>query len=350
MAARSTPPAPGRPFWRAAVLAAALGPVLGNPLHAAATQPPSTRAAARLPQALQAPMLGLACAGNRQVAVGDHGVVLLSDDGGAQWRQARSVPVDVTLTAVSFADARQGWAVGHRGTVLHTQDGGETWAAQRSNDATGGEDRPLFSVHFFNPREGVAVGLWSTVLRTEDGGRSWQAQDTGLGKASGRADLNLYQLFTDAQGRLYATAERGTVLRSRDRGRSWEALATGQAGSLWSGVALPGGRLVVAGLGGALLRSDDEGRSWQALGSGARSALAGLAASADGTELLAVGADGTQLLSRDGGSSFALQQRPDRLPLLAVGRCGTAAWTVMGAAGPVVPVVPVVPVTSPGKR
>jgi photosystem II stability/assembly factor-like uncharacterized protein len=307
---------------------------LAGSAQAAPTAPPSVRAAALLPQALHAPMLGMACAGARQVAVGDHGVVLLSDDNGRQWRQARSVPMDVTLTAVSFADARRGWAVGHRGVVLHTDDGGETWQTQRSSN---GEDRPLFAVHFFNPQEGVAVGLWSTVLRTDDGGKTWQAQTTGLPKSSGRADLNLFQLFDDAQGRLYATAERGTVLRSRDRGRSWEALPTGHAGSLWAGLALPNGRLVVAGLRGALLRSDDDGRSWQAAGPGNRDSLTGIAASTDGSSLLAVGADGAVLRSDDAGTSFVLQRRPDRQQLLAIGRCSSApgAWTLLGNSGPV---------------
>ena len=63
------------------------------------------------------------------LAVGERGIVLLSDDSGMTWRQAR-VPVSVSLTAVQFVDAEQGWAVGHLGVVLHTEDGGETWHKQ----------------------------------------------------------------------------------------------------------------------------------------------------------------------------------------------------------------------------
>ncbi|MGS0744275.1 hypothetical protein ACVBEF_21080, partial [Glaciimonas sp. GG7] len=43
-------------------------------------------------------------ADKRIVAVGDHGVVMLSDDEGKTFRQAKAVPVRSTLTAVSFAD------------------------------------------------------------------------------------------------------------------------------------------------------------------------------------------------------------------------------------------------------
>lgn len=69
-------------------------------------------------------------AGTRLVAVGERGVVLLSDDNGRSWRQAGSVPVSVALTDVHFVSATHGWAVGHSGVVLHSDDGGETWMRQ----------------------------------------------------------------------------------------------------------------------------------------------------------------------------------------------------------------------------
>ena len=71
----------------------------------------------------------VARAGDRLVAVGERGHIILSDDQGSHWRQA-PVPVSVTLTSVCFADDQRGWAVGHRGVVLHTADAGETWALQ----------------------------------------------------------------------------------------------------------------------------------------------------------------------------------------------------------------------------
>uniref|UniRef100_UPI00036A9E88 WD40/YVTN/BNR-like repeat-containing protein n=1 Tax=Pseudomonas putida TaxID=303 RepID=UPI00036A9E88 len=82
------------------------------------------------PQALRAVLQDVARADARLVAVGERGVVLLSDDNGATWRQATAVPVSVSLTAVQFIDARNGWAVGHAGVVLHSQDGGEHWSVQ----------------------------------------------------------------------------------------------------------------------------------------------------------------------------------------------------------------------------
>ena len=66
-------------------------------------------------------------AGSSIVAVGEYGNVVLSDDDGKTWRQAKSVPTQVTFTAVAFVDDKNGWAVGHDTVILHTSDAGETW-------------------------------------------------------------------------------------------------------------------------------------------------------------------------------------------------------------------------------
>jgi len=124
-------------------LAAACAPLCAAPAGQgsdAATPNLAAVPAMQIPHAGQAMLFGTARAGSRIVAVGDHGVVMLSDVGGRSHRQARSVPIDVTLSAVSFVDERKGWAVGHRGVVLHTTDGGETWSIQRVDE---NEDRPL---------------------------------------------------------------------------------------------------------------------------------------------------------------------------------------------------------------
>ncbi|MEX5503709.1 YCF48-related protein, partial [Pseudomonas putida] len=93
--------------------------------------------ALRGPQALRAVLQDVARAGTRLVSVGERGVVLLSDDNGASWRQAKAVPVSVTLTAVQFVDARNGWTVGHAGVVLHSEDGGEHWTLQLDGKRAG---------------------------------------------------------------------------------------------------------------------------------------------------------------------------------------------------------------------
>ncbi|MBY4724234.1 glycosyl hydrolase [Burkholderia contaminans] len=243
-------------------------------------------------------MLDAAWAGQRVVSVGANGIVLLSDNRGATYRQAKSVPVSSTLTSVSFIDARTGWAVGHWGAILKTTDGGETWEVQRLVTS---EDRPLFGVHFIDANHGVAVGLWSLILVTDDGGKTWTKREAVLPNGK-KSDLNLFGLFSNGNGEIFATAEKGQLLISRDKGNTWESVETGYKGSFWCGVALPNGVLLVGGLRGTLMRSEDNGHTWSRATLDTRNSITALASR--GATVLAVGVDGLQAQSTDDGKTF----------------------------------------------
>ena len=322
---------------RAVRIARSFGPILGVLLgvsawsQAPADGVPATLVPAhRVAHAVRAEMSGIAVVGQRLVAVGDHGVVLLSDDAGTAWRQATSVPVDARLNATSFVDERHGWAVGHRGVILHTQDGGDTWILQRS---AAQEDRPLFAVHFFDASHGVAVGLWSLVLLTDDGGKTWREQTVTPPPGAKKADLNLLGLFADAKGRLFAVAEKGMVLVSDDQGHAWRYIETGYQGSFWTGAATSDGALLVAGLRGSLYRSVDDGKTWSRIETGGKASITGIAG-ADG-RVLVVGLDGLVLRSKDNAASFEPAMRPDRLGLTAAALLPQGREVLLSRNGPV---------------
>lgn len=258
-------------------------------------------------------MLDATRAGARIVAVGEHGIVLLSDDDGQSFRQAVKVPVGSTLTAVTFSDARHGWAAGHWGAIIATQDGGETWKLQRVDTST---DQPIFSIDFLNARDGFAVGLWSLLLVTHDGGNTWTRVAVPKPAGGSRADRNLYRIFTDRSNIIYVAAEQGSVLRSRDGGISWKWLETGGKGSLWAGAAAPDGRIFVGGLLGNVYGSADAGESWLRVDSHASGSITDLVATRDG--VVGVGLDGFVLDARSGEPAFAASQRTDRAALTAV--------------------------------
>jgi photosystem II stability/assembly factor-like uncharacterized protein len=71
-------------------------------------------------------LLDVARAGDRLIAVGERGVVMISDDGGKNWRSQRTKGTR-TLTGVAFSGDRTGVAVGHGGVLLRTVDAGDTW-------------------------------------------------------------------------------------------------------------------------------------------------------------------------------------------------------------------------------
>lgn len=311
----------------------ALAAAMGSTAHAdgAPATPPQLMPAVRSPAAAHAMMLGATRAGNRIVAVGEHGVVLLSDDNGQHFRQAARVPVRALLTGVSFADARHGWAVGHAGVILHTADGGETWQLQRSDP---GADQPLFSVLFRDADHGFAVGLWSLLLETADGGKTWRKHDLPPAPGSQHADRNLFRLFAAPDGAIFIAAEQGLVLRSTDQGKSWRYLETGYKGSLWAGAAQPDGTLVVAGMRGTVYSSRDRGESWVPVRSGTHSALTDLVAVPGG--LAAVGTEGASIRGSAAGG-LVPAPRKDRVDLTTVVAAPDGRLVDFSAHGPLAP-------------
>ncbi|MGH8447753.1 WD40/YVTN/BNR-like repeat-containing protein [Pseudomonas sp.] len=263
--------------------------------------------------ASSAVMLDAKWAKDHIVAVGDHGVVLISNDQGVAFHQASAVPLSTPLTGVSFADAQHGWAVGQWGAILASSDGGDSWQVQRLSS---NKDRPLFAIHFFNVRQGVAVGLWSLVLTTDDGGQTWTEQTLDTPSGSSRADLNLMGLFANGEGAVFATAERGQVLRSDDFGNSWRYLDTGYEGTLWSGAVLADGSLLVGGQRGTLLHGSAKGEDWHRVPLERKSSITSIAVS--GPHVVVAGLDGLMVRSDNGGQDFQEQLVANGVSLTAV--------------------------------
>ncbi|MDO8739398.1 YCF48-related protein [Candidatus Deferrimicrobium sp.] len=298
----------------------AMSLLLACPAFAGEGTPPSVPEAGNAPVSLKlqpaeittaatkATMLSSARAGRRIVAVGDHGIVLLSDTDGADFRQARSVPVRSTLTAVCFIDEKTGWAVGQWGVVLRTDDAGESWAVQRSDTTV---DQPLFSVYFKDKDRGWAVGLWSLVLSTKDGGKTWTPVRLPPPPGGKKADRNLQKIFANRMGTLFVAAEQGTVLWSYD-GENWAYVNTGYKGTFWTGIVLSNGTILVGGLRGTIYRSIDDGRSWKESKTDLKSSITDFAEA--GGKVYSVGLDGVILESDNGGVSFQGTQRADRIP------------------------------------
>ena len=262
--------------------------------------------------ATKAMILSSARAGKRIVAVGNHGIVLLSDTDGADFRQAKSVPVRSTLSAVFFVDDKTGWAVGQWGVVLRTDDAGESWTLQRHDTSV---DQPLFSVWFRDKERGYAVGLWSLLITTVDGGKTWTQLKLPPPPDAKKADRNLLKIFANRMGTLFIAAEKGTVLKSYD-GESWTYINTGYKGSFWTGIVLNNGTILVGGLRGTIYRSADDGRSWREVKSEFKSSITDFAEAAG--KVYAAALDGVFLESENGGGTFKGSQREDRLPFTAI--------------------------------
>lgn len=333
-----TQPAARSVAIRIAFMAAAAAVAVAPPTATFEVADPLDRPALAAPLAAQSLLLDIARAGDRLIAVGERGHVLLSDDAGASWRQARSVPMRTMLTAVWFVDAGRGWAVGHDELILATTDGGETW--QRQHHAPDRE-QPLLDVWFMDADNGVAVGAYGAYFATTDGGRSWQRRTFDAAPAPGAPppseddefapDYHL-NAIRGAGLRWWIAAEAGHVYRSDDAGASWRTLPSPYAGSLFGLLPLGGDSLLVFGLRGHLFRSDDGGQTWRELESGVNAMLTDGARLEDGS-LALVGLAGTVLRSRDGGASWDAEQQADRKGLAGLIEIADQSLLVVGEGG-----------------
>ena len=106
-------------------------------------------------------------------AVGDHGTILKTSNGGNKWISQNSGTKN-QLNSVCFTDSNTGWVVSDSGTILKTTDGGDNWISQ--NCSTG---EWLQSVYFRDSNTGWVVGD-NTILKTTDSGNNWKNQNSGM--------------------------------------------------------------------------------------------------------------------------------------------------------------------------
>lgn len=338
----------------------------GVPAAAAPVADPMTRPALMARHPAKAFLAGVTHAGTRLVAVGERGIVVLSDDGGKSWRQAK-VPTSVTLAAVQFPTPTQGWAVGHHGVVLHSADGGETWTRQldgvqaaglvlraaRSNAGAGSEaylleaqrlvadgpDKPFLALHFSDASNGIVVGAYNLAFQTRDGGKTW----TPL---SGRLDnpraAHLYAVHASGAD-IYIAGEQGLVLRSTDGGQRFARLATPYQGSFFSMDRI-GNDIVLAGLGGNAFRSGDGGVTWHKIAVPVPASIT--AVRAGGGRFLMTSQAGMLLAGTEGAAAAEALKSPPMPPLndvlaqpdgslVAVGMTGAVRLPAPSGATPV---------------
>lgn len=333
----------------------ALGPV-STPVHAVGDVLDTPAMETQL--AASSVLLDAASAGERLVAVGERGHIILSDNRGESWRQAQ-VPVSVTLTAVTFPTPEKGWAVGHSGAILHSDDAGETWSLQfdglagqplvieslerrieemaerldeiededeRSDlewdledleftledaemDAEAGPWQPLLDVWFADGQEGIAVGSYGQMFRTDDGGETWHFHG---GAITNPQRFHFNSIHETEDGVLFMAAESGLVFRSMDAGETWDTLETPYHGSFF-GVTDTGreGEILAFGLRGNVFRSENLGEDWARIDSGGNRTINSAHRGDDG-QLALVANDGAIFSSTDYGDSFHVHTRPSR--------------------------------------
>jgi len=339
-------------------------------------------------EASKALLLDVARSGEKTfVAVGEYGVVIVSEDGGETWSQA-AVPASVMLTAVHFPTPEKGWAVGHDGLILHSADGGRSWQKQldgnqlneqiiavaerivdryralveelqaaeepdeyaledaefmleeaefmlegATDDVDAGPVRPLLDVWFRNDREGYVAGSYGMLLHTTDAGETWTLVSDRIGSAQA---FHLNQIVPAPDGALFIAGEAGNVVRSFDGGQTWDILRPGYDGSFYGIVIVPEGpgryELLAYGLRGNLFSSRDRGESWSPLDSGTTITLTTGMLLEDGTVVLA-GQGGLILARAPGQRAFTAASNPDRRVISGIEQKADGNLLLVGLGG-----------------
>jgi len=245
-------------------------------------------------------LMDIARAGDRLVAVGERGFVLLSDDAAKTWK-AVETPVTRTLTGIAFRDAKAGVAVGHGGSIVRTEDGGLTWTHVPLEEA--GPDS-LLGVVSLGGDQFAAYGAFGLYFHSSDAGRTWERRTV----LSEDFDWHISQVVPVGTS-LIMVAESGTLARSDDGGATWTAIQSPYVGSYFGAVALPDGSILAFGMRGNVFHSTDLGVTWRKLDLNTTASLNGGRRLEDGRILL-VGNSGLLALSRDGGQTLELHWSP----------------------------------------
>ncbi len=286
-------------------------------------------------------------------AVGDHGAIWHTTDGGQNWRQQRST-VDVGLQGVCFVDRERGWAVGgatqpylwtSQAIVLKTTDGGQTWQQQLAFLPA------LARVKFFNAEQGLAWGRGAGgeplgVFASDDGGRNWRSVAVGPQSAWWDGDFvdkrtgvvvgtarkiariahgDVAQISLDenhagnpravrlaADGSGWLAGDGGLIARTFDGGQSWQLvdiLPTEIRDCVnWQAITIHGRHVWIAGSPGTVvLHSPDGGETWQGHATGNNLPINRITF-VDETHGWAVGDMGAILHTNDGGQTWQEQR------------------------------------------
>ncbi len=309
------------------------------------------------PWADQGLFTSIARAGDRLVAVGERGRILLSDDNGVTWRQVET-PTSVTLTQVRFATPAVGWAIGQMGIVLHTVDGGLTWtiqfdgiragqvmlaaakadiAAHGTNDVTtaylqsaeqtvaGGPNVPFLTILPLSSDNLVLAGAFGMSFSSTNGCATWYSIVDDIPNQNG---LHIYDLVEN-QEVIFAVGEEGLAISGKFGG-VFSTIAVPFQGSFFGDLVAPDKSLIVYGLQGMVLRSIDQGKSWTQPASGVGVGI-DCGTVLQSRDILLGDIAGDLLLSHDNGKTFVLSQATE--PVVGLAQAADGSVIVAGPLG-----------------
>lgn len=219
-------------------------------------------------------MFGVAIAGNRSVAVGQQGLILVRDKRNP-WRKVEPI-TDQRILKVSMNKNGLALAVGAFGTLLKSADFGSTWEAikpdwvelyktsETSDFAVVRDEPTLYAVKVFDDGSMVIGGEYGQLNLSTDGGASWKRVFLAEAAADQSTPPTIFGMNIRDDGTGYATGQDGMILMTADHGKSWTRQDSGSQASLFDINSTSDGHVFAIGMRTGLV-SADGGKTWNTL-------------------------------------------------------------------------------------
>jgi len=242
-------------------------------------------------------LYGLSFEGKHGIAVGDHGLLMDTADGGATWRKLDKSGVKDGLFSVVRKSGKC-MAAGQQGSIVRSDDCIK-WA-----NVPPVTNARMLSIHANSKGNAYAVGEFGALLKSSDWGASWNQLAVDWKSILGtEAEPHLYSVNVGEDGSVIVTGEFELIIRSTDGGLNWGVLHKGER-SLFGIHVGENGRMLAVGQEGLILRSVNDGKSWTPIKSGTSAILTDVWSSPDGQDAIAVGIR-TVVTSTDSGLTFS---------------------------------------------
>lgn len=219
---------------------------------------------------------------------GHHGGLSASSDGGRTWQ-----PLGTRFDAMNLGAASDGSIViaGHE-VFAASRDDGRTWENVPAA-------LPSLDIHGFARDPGDPARMWAYLAT----GGLWESQDNGSTWERVQQENVLFPTVVRAAGatRLFGVLADG-LASSDDAGRTWRGVSTPQVYPIAGLAATTDGSVLVAAGQGGLARSDDGGATWSKLPFNGEPAA--IAVTAGGRTVAVVTRSTDYFRSDDGGRTW----------------------------------------------
>ena len=266
-----------------------------------------------MPFAEKARFIAFAKSSKSLIAVGERGIILLSDDG-VKWIQQQS-PVDVTLTSVIFETESRVWAVGHGATILRSDDGGRQWKIV-NYDPKSAEYYLKIAAH---GERIYVIGTDGQWLTSNDIGQSWVKSELLEVVTDPTSLSNLFSIAFGKNNAEVISAERGGIFFRPNADAQWTSIKSPYNGSFF-GVQAIGDNFILYGMSGHAFLFNTESQTWKEIQTQSKEFIL------DSTSIPIDGREDTILVGRGGlvirvdteGNIINEHFRPDQAAITAI--------------------------------